>query len=289
MHTLHAQLGDTVGLAVLDSRARQGLIIGAAQSARHRLSFTLIPGTRFPLHTGAPAKAILAFLPPRLQRVWLSHLTLVRFTPQTITTRRAFIDELAAVAAAGYALDRAEEVAGCHCVSAPVLDDQRFPRAAIWITGPSNRLTLARLREAAPAVCEAARRVAEGLSAPALQRLSRDRAALCQRVARHLQATLAEPVDWASLSSGLGVSYSTLRHVFAEQTGRPPAQYRLELRLSEAKRLLQETALTIADIAARTGFGDPNHFSALFSRKTGCPPTRFRAKAAASVSPAGRG
>ena len=150
----------TVGLAVLDSKAHQGLIIGAAPGTRHRFSFTLTPGTRFPLHTGAPAKAMLAFLPPRLQRGWLSHLTLTRFTPQTIVTRRAFESELAAIAAAGYALDRAEEVEGCHCVSAPVLGHKRFPLAAIWITGPSSRLALNRLHEAAPAVCEAASRIA---------------------------------------------------------------------------------------------------------------------------------
>lgn len=276
MHQLHELLGETVGLAVLDSQAHQGLILGAVQSTRHRFSFTLIPGTRFPLHTGAPAKAILAFLPPRQQRVWLSHLTLARLTPQTITTRRAFNSELAAIAAAGYALDRAEEVEGCHCVSAPVLDNKRFPRAAIWITGPSNRLPLDRLHAAAPAVIEAAERITRALISKPEPQAPSDRTALTLCTIRHLQGNLSAPVNWTELSSALGVSYSTLRHVFKEQVGIPPSRYRLNLRLDEAKRLLKDTALSVKCVAERTGFSDPNHFSSTFSHMAGLAPTRFR-------------
>ena len=277
MHELHDCSGETVGLAVLDARARKGLIIGAVQGSRHRFSFTLTPNTLFPLHTGAPAKAILAFLSPAKQRAWLVHLKLTRFTPQTITTRAAFRQELAAIADQGYALDRSEEVEGCHCVAAPVFGKKGQPIAAVWITGPSRRLTLERLHESAPAVREAASRIAQALTTDATTPGPSDRATLVQRTLRHLHAHLSNTVDWKALSAELGVSYSKLRHVFAEQVGLPPARYHLGLRLDEAKRLLKETALTVQAISARTGFSDPNHFSALFAKKTGLPPTRFRA------------
>ena len=276
MRELHDCSGETVGLAVLDARARKGLIIGAVQGSRHRFSFTLTPDTLFPLHTGAPAKAILAFLAPAKQHAWLAHLKLTRFTPQTITTRAAFRQELAAIAGQGYALDLSEEVEGCHCVAAPILDNKGQPFAAVWITGPSSRLTLALLRASAPAVREAAANIAHALASGTRNVEPSDRAALAQRAIRHLQSRLAENVDWLALSVELGVSYSTLRHVFAEQVGLPPARYHLGLRLEEAKRLLTETALTVQAIAAKTGFSDPNHFSALFAKKTGQSPTRFR-------------
>jgi len=275
MRELQERFGETVGLAVLDAKARKGLIVGAVQGTRHRFSFTLTPNTRFPLHTGAPAKAILAFLPPGRQRLWLSHLTLERFTPQTITTRRGFSRELAAIAACGYALDRAEEVEGCHCVAVPVADKRGLPLAAVWITGPSSRLTLERLRAAAPAVHEAASNIARALAeeAPADPACH---AELVQRTLRHLQTHLTESVDWQALASGFGVSYSTLRHVFAERMGRPPAQHHLSLRLDEARRLLKETAHSVQAVAEQLGFSDPNYFSALFAKKTGVSPSRYR-------------
>lgn len=95
MCDLQNQSGETVGLAVLDSRMRKGLIVGAIQGTRHRIGFALTPGTWFPPHTGAPAKAILAFLPPRLRAEWLAHMRLTPFTPQTITSRKTFRSELA--------------------------------------------------------------------------------------------------------------------------------------------------------------------------------------------------
>jgi len=276
MNRLHDQFGETVGLAVLDAKARKGLIIGAVQGTCHRFSFTLTPGTWFPLHTGAPAKAMLAFLPPAQQRIWLSHLTLERFTPQTITTRKAFKEELSGIAACGYSLDRSEEVEGCHCVSAPVFDEQGHPLAAVWLTGPTSRLPVERLHAHAPAVREVALHISQALTAAPSASDPSDRDTLVQRTIRHLTLHLSDTVNWKSLSAELGSSYSTLRHVFAAQTGQPPARYHLGLRLDEAKRLLKESELAVHAVAAKTGFSDPNHFSALFTKKTGVSPTRFR-------------
>lgn len=276
MRELQDRSGETVGLAVLDAKEHKGLIIGAVQGTRHRFSFTLTPNTRFPLHTGAPAKAMLAFLPSAQQRLWLGHLKLTRYTPQTITTRKAFRSELADIAARGYALDRSEEVEGCHCVSAPVFDEQGHPLAAVWITGPTSRLTVERLHAQAPAVREVALRITQTLAAGASASDPSDRTALVQRTILHLKNHLSDAVDWTSLSADLGVSYSTLRHVFAAQSGQPPARYHLQLRLDEAKRLLKDPVLPVHAVAAKTGFSDPNHFSAFFTKKTGVSPTHFR-------------
>jgi AraC-like DNA-binding protein len=277
MRELQERFGETVGLAVLDSKARKGLIVGAVQGTRHRIGFTLAPGTWFPPHTGAPSKAMLAFLPPRLRAEWLARLRLTRFTPRTITSLKAFRCELTAIAARGYALDQSEEVDGCHCVAAPILDRTACPVAAVWLTGPSNRLTLAALHAMAPRVCETAARIAQALLDADMPRAAASaHALLVQRVINHLQARLADKIDWQALATSQGVSYSTLRHVFVRETGTAPARRLLQLRIETACRLLRDTALPVAEIAARTGFSDPNHFSALFSRKTGRYPTRYR-------------
>jgi DNA-binding IclR family transcriptional regulator len=276
MRSLNERCGETVGLAVLDGKARMGLIVESVQGTRHRFSFTLTPGTRFPLHTGAPAKAMLAFLPAARQHRMLQGLVFTRYTAKTITSRQAFLKELAAIRKQGFALDCSEEIEGCHCVAAPVCVPEGAPVAAIWITGPASRLSIQNLHAAAPRVMDAAEEISGVLRDTTSPATLPDNEALIRRAERFLAANLTGRIDWLRLSADLGASYSKLRHLFAEQVGIPPARYHLQLRLEEAKRLLREGELTIQEIAQRTGFCDPNHFSALFSRTSGSSPTHYR-------------
>ena len=276
MRRLHDLAGETVGLAVLDSKAGKGLIVESVQGMRHRFSFTLTPGTHFPFHTGAPAKAILAFLPEDKRKHWLKRSHLKQFTPQTITTKAAFVKELQEIKRCGYALDRSEEIEGCHCVSAPIFDRGRRAIAAIWITGPSSRLSIDDLHKAAPDVIRAAGEVSDAIGRNATENQLSPNDDLVRKTMRHLESHLEQKVDWHELSRQLGASYSKLRHLFAEQTGVPPSRYHLNLRIAEAKRLLRESDLSVHAIAEKTGFSDPNHFSAMFSRKVGISPSRYR-------------
>lgn len=276
MQALHDLAGETVGLAVLDAKTRKGLIIDSVQGTRHRLSFTLTPGTHFPLHTAAPAKAILAFLPAKSQRQWLASLELLRCTPQTITTLAAFEEELAEIKRCGYALDRSEEIEGCLCVAAPILTDDGTPVGAVWITGPSSRLSIAQLHQRAPDVMATAVAIALALETDKFEAEFPTNDELVEKTIRHLEGHLAEKIDWHALAVELGASYSKLRHLFTLHTGAPPSQYHLNLRIEEAKRLLRESDSSIQIIAERVGFPDPNHFSVIFSKKAGLPPTRYR-------------
>lgn len=276
MRKLNDRFGETVGLAVLDMKARKGLIVESVQGTRHRFSFTLTPGTHFPLHTGAPAKTVIAYLPTESQNRLLKGLKYKRFTRQTITTRKAFMDELAWIRSNGYALDRSEEIEGCHCVAAPIFDSDQKVVAAIWITGPSSRLSVKDLHAAAPEVIAAAAKITGALSDKAVPDVCAPNKALVQRTVHYLESHLAEKIDWCRLSVDFGASYSKLRHLFAEQTGVSPSLYHLNLRIEEAKRLLKESVLSVQEIAQKTGFSDPNHFSTIFSRKAGMSPTKFR-------------
>jgi AraC-like DNA-binding protein len=48
------------------------------------------------------------------------------------------------------------------------------------------------------------------------------------------------------------------------------------VRLSNAARLLNETALTIVEIANEVGFSDQSYFDKQFKRAFGCSPKQFR-------------
>jgi IclR family acetate operon transcriptional repressor len=54
---------------------------------------------------------------------------------------------LVAVSRTGYALDRGEESDSYRCAAAPVFNHRGEAVAALWISGPADRLPAARLAE----------------------------------------------------------------------------------------------------------------------------------------------
>lgn len=116
-----------------------GVILEQAPGTR-MFRFVAELGRLLPLHTAAPCKAMLAWLPePELFRR-LETMTFPRFTDRTITSRKAFLAELAAARQAGYAADREEEITGVYCIGAPVFDRQGYPVGSLWLTGQAEHL-----------------------------------------------------------------------------------------------------------------------------------------------------
>ena len=63
---------------------------------------------------------------------------------------------------------------------------------------------------------------------------------------------------------------------FKAKTGLPPAKYIRNKRMELAKRLLEGTDLSVADIAIRVGIPDPAHFSRLFRQRYNMSPSVYR-------------
>jgi len=100
------------------------------------------------------------------------------------------------------------------------------------------------------------------------------------REARLLLAErLDETINLAELARHLGVSYSALRCAFKRHTGFSLHEYQLDLRVGEAKKLLQGTALPVKTMADHLGFQSPFYFSRLFKKKTGLSPEAWRHQA----------
>lgn len=106
----------------------------------HPFKFSVDLGTRLPLHTAAPGKAILAFLPESESAGMLRRIPFTRFTDRTLGDAKELRRDLARVAVSGYAVDRGEQLTGIHCVAAPIFNRHGYPIAAIWITGPADRV-----------------------------------------------------------------------------------------------------------------------------------------------------
>lgn len=64
---------------------------------------------------------------------------------------------------------------------------------------------------------------------------------------------------------------------FRAITGKTPLAYVRYRRMEEARRLLADGQLTVSETAARVGFDDPYHFSRVFRRLVGMPPSSYAA------------
>ena len=97
-------------------------------------------------------------------------------------------------------------------------------------------------------------------------------------VLEHVDEAL--PVD--RLARGVGMSPRTLSRWCREQLGESPAELVRRLRIDEARRLLEETALPLKDITARTGLGDASTLWRVFTQRLGVTPAAYRQRFAAA-------
>ncbi|MGB0258782.1 MAG: IclR family transcriptional regulator, partial [Coraliomargarita sp.] len=116
-------------------------------------------GSRFSLHSGAPGKALLAFLPKPESDQLLSQLELKRYTDRTITTVEELQVEIARIRELGYATDFGEDYEGCNCVGTVIKDHRDYPIAMIWATGTSFSISEDRFAEVGNQLKAAAARI----------------------------------------------------------------------------------------------------------------------------------
>lgn len=138
----------------------QGVVLEQVASTQP-VKFLVDPGTHFPLHTSAPGKVLVAFLPKTERDAVLKRMKFTRYTDQTLDTRAKFEAEIESVLVAGYALDCGEQIEGLRCVGAPIFNHRGYPMAAIWVTGPSFRLSASALKPIGVNLVAAAARISQ--------------------------------------------------------------------------------------------------------------------------------
>lgn len=74
-----------------------------------------------------------------------------------------------------------------------------------------------------------------------------------------------------------GCSRSTLDHLFKKHLGRPVAQEMVRIRLSRGRRLLENSDLTLEEVARECGFQSATYFCRFFKRESGSTPAQYRA------------
>jgi transcriptional regulator GlxA family with amidase domain len=81
------------------------------------------------------------------------------------------------------------------------------------------------------------------------------------KVIKLMEENLDEPISGAKIAPAEGLSRRQIERLFRRYLHCSPTPYYLQLRLSQARRLLQQTDLSVTHIALACGFVSVSHFS----------------------------
>lgn len=90
-----------------------------------------------------------------------------------------------------------------------------------------------------------------------------------------LQNLHNENFDATALSKSMAMSRTQLFRKLKPIISQSPASYIRSIRLQKAKDLLQSTDKSVSEVAYKTGFKTPSHFTKLFTQKFGIRPSAF--------------
>lgn len=96
-----------------------------------------------------------------------------------------------------------------------------------------------------------------------------------RQVTGYIYAHLHQDIKLIELASIAQISQYHFLRLFKQSLGVTPHQYVLQCRIDQAKHLLQQSELSIAEIAVRVGFCDQSHLTRCFKRMLGITPRQL--------------
>ncbi len=105
-----------------------------------------------------------------------------------------------------------------------------------------------------------------------------------RRITDKVRATPGQAVSLEELAAEVGLSVWHFARAFRRTLQVTPADFVRRERIREATDLLRKTSLSMQEIARRTGFATPSHFTQTFRRYQGVTPREFRGLALSTPS-----
>lgn len=107
---------------------------------------------------------------------------------------------------------------------------------------------------------------------------------LVQRVLLVMQLHLDAPMTISRIARLVGLDKRRIERHFRAVFGRSPLEVYTQMRLGQARYLIEHTRRSITSIAAECGFCDSSHLSRTFRQKYGVTPARHRAVSASALA-----
>ena len=92
----------------------------------------------------------------------------------------------------------------------------------------------------------------------------------------YIRRNVARNINASEVISFLKLSHTTVEKVFRNRLGVSVRQKIAQVRIEEAKRLLEKTTLPLADVCALSGFSSKAYFTAAFKTAAGTTPLEWR-------------
>lgn len=97
-------------------------------------------------------------------------------------------------------------------------------------------------------------------------------------ITRYISNHYMNDITLDMFSRDMYLSQAYISKIFKEETGSSPINYLIKTRLAKAKNLLQNENLPIKIVAKQVGYDDVYHFSKLFKKYYGLPPSKLYKK-----------
>jgi len=96
------------------------------------------------------------------------------------------------------------------------------------------------------------------------------------KLEQELRKNLAHPWSVEDMAALVGLGTTAFTEKVKSFTGFSPLNYLINIRISEAIKLLKQTDDNLTAISLNTGFYSSQHFSTTFRKLTGYTPSQFR-------------
>ncbi len=99
---------------------------------------------------------------------------------------------------------------------------------------------------------------------------------LVSKAINYIKLNFNQEIGLSKISRDLFVHKTNLAKKFKEEVGKTTAEYINEIRIKESKHILQNTTLSIEDIAYYVGYNDKKYFSKVFKSIEKISPSEYR-------------
>jgi AraC family transcriptional regulator len=92
----------------------------------------------------------------------------------------------------------------------------------------------------------------------------------------YMASNIDSAINLADIANATNRSPSHIARMFRTEMGMPPHRYLINMRVAKARRLLEKSSMSIAEIAYECGFAHQEHLTRLFRRHCGTTPAVYR-------------